>query len=128
MTMYEAVGDDALGYQCMDDRADSSMFHIDGIDFAPVGADGACGIDEAALTAGLQDRIHVAVKRVYDAVRAEGNTPDMRPSQLRSLSRGELLDRYHALRRQLNETMDELTKRWLDKEEDKNASYTTEAP
>lgn len=80
--MFEAAGDDTLGYQCMDDRVDNSLFYIDGIDFAPVGADGACGIDETALSAGLQERIHAAVKKVYGVLKAQSRQNTSQPRVL----------------------------------------------
>jgi hypothetical protein len=43
--------------------------------------------------------------------------PELRPSQLKQLTAGELLDRYHALKRGFEETVNELTTRWLEKED-----------
>jgi hypothetical protein len=42
--------------------------------------------------------------------------PELRQSELRKLDNVELLDRYHALRRAFEETCNEVTARWLDKE------------
>lgn len=42
--------------------------------------------------------------------------PELRRSQLKELSASDLLDRHLLLRRQLEDTMSELTDRWLIKE------------
>ena len=42
--------------------------------------------------------------------------PELRPSQLLELNSSELMDRVHQLRSQLDDTMNEIIKRWLDKE------------
>ena len=70
MSDYEVVGDDQLGYQTMSDSSDSSMIFLDNICFAPVGADGTCGIDDEELKNGLQERIHEAVRKPYAAINA----------------------------------------------------------
>lgn len=54
--------------QISDDWTDSSYIVIDGIHFAPVGADDNCGIDYPDLKNGLQERIHAACRRAAAAL------------------------------------------------------------